>query len=99
MIIKEGIHINGIYQHYKGDYYRVHNVAIHHEEGLFKAVVIYSKCDINGIHISLRYEVNGEEEIIIQPFYRLLIEFIENVECDGECGMILKPRFKFIKEL
>jgi len=51
-MIKKGIHINAIYQHYKGDHYRIHDVAFHHETA--QAEVIYSKCDINGIHISIR---------------------------------------------
>ncbi len=97
MIIKEGIHLNSIYQHWKGDYYRVKEVAIHHEEGLFEAIVIYSKCDINGIHIILRYEINGEEEIIMQPFYRLLDEFVTEVRHPKTQEFV--KRFKFIKQL
>lgn len=97
-MIKEGIHINAIYQHYKGDYYKIIDVAGHHEEGLSEAIVIYHKCDINGIFKSVRSEINGEEEIILQPWYRLLIEFIEWVD-NPHYSSSTVPRFKFVKQL
>lgn len=110
---KEGIIINGIYQHYKGDYYKIVDVAYHHEDGKGLAIVIYYKCDENGIFKSIReldldFSSNSNgEKIISQPFWRLLDEFNDIVKIignttylgnNGEQYVSLdKPRFKFIK--
>ncbi len=95
-MIKQGIHINAIYQHFKrGDFYKVIDIANHHNGDNF--IVIYHRCDKNGIFKSIRVEINGEEEIIVQPFYRSLDEFTE--EMIGSFGITKVPRFKFIKEL
>lgn len=90
-MIKEGIYINGIYQHYKGAHYRVTEVANYHDKEL-PSVVLYHKCDKNGLFLSIRLD-NGD--IIRQPFYRFINDF----------KAILPPsrnnveRFKFIKQL
>ena len=56
-MIKQEVYINAIYQHYKGDYYKVINIAFHHEDqDLKSAVVIYHKCDEHGIFKSIRYK-------------------------------------------
>lgn len=90
MIKKHNILINGIYQHYKGSYYRVTEICYHHENN-HKAVVCYFKCDINGIYQSIR----DEKDNIIgnQPFYRELEQFFELVDIIG----IKVQRFKFVK--
>ena len=93
-MIREGIHINAVYQHYKGGYYRVLEVANHHNE--LNLIVIYHKCDKNGIFKSIRSEINGEVEIIVQPFFRDLDEFLEEV---NYAPHQYKQRFKFIKDL
>jgi len=86
----KGIRINGIYKHYKkGDYYRVSAVAAHHEKGLDSLVVIYNRCDENGIYKSIRLPDN-DEVAIHQPFYRDIEDF-KAVLKNGT------PRFKFIK--
>lgn len=105
-MIKEGIHINAIYQHYKGGFYKVLDVVYDHETA--KPYVIYSKCDENGIYKSIR-GVDGldGEGIVKQPFSRSVKDFeqiiqgmsslnssLQSVEIDIEV-----PRFKFIKQL
>lgn len=90
-MIKEGIHINAIYQHYKGDYYRVKDIAFHHSDD--KDIVIYNKCDINGIYISIR----NNEVIVEQPFYREIYDFKAEVRHPQTQEFV--KRFKFIKQL
>lgn len=111
-MIKEGIHINGIYKHYKGSLYKVLDVAFHHEDQDLKfAVVIYSRCDIDGLYKSIRERATIElettnfnekyesKEIIVkQPFYRPYHEFISNIQ-GGYPNNPTIPRFKFIKQL
>lgn len=100
-MIVEGVHINGIYQHFKGDYYRVQEVAFYHEEGNDRAIVIYYRCDENGIFKSIR----GEESdrlfekyfIVNQPFYRGVSDFLVHLHPGTE--RMSTPRFKFIKQL
>lgn len=98
MIIKEGIRINGIYQHYKGDFYLVKDVAYHHEGGLFHlddVLVIYTKCDKNGIYISIR---DNEGEVTQpQPFYRQVSDFITEVRHPLTQEFI--KRFRYIKQV
>lgn len=106
-MIKQGIHINAIYQHYKGDYYKVLDVARHHE--LDDLIVIYHKSDESGIFKSIRTIEDGKEVIIHQPFYREYKDFqdvIHGISCfhdsyKTKSSMIDRctPRFKFIKDL
>lgn len=106
-MLKEGVHINAIYKHYKGEeYYKVINVAFHHET--VEPVVIYYRCDINGIYQSLRVIRNTDQEFIIaQPFYRNLYEFLEIIPgLDSKVGALVSverdksvPRFTLIKQL
>jgi hypothetical protein len=94
-MIKEGIHLNSVYQHWKGGYYKVLDVVYNHEDQETK-LVIYHKCDINGVYISIR----PDDIIVKQPFYRVLEDFVEEVNVLSDCGAEIKtPRFKFIKEL
>jgi hypothetical protein len=103
MIQKEGIIINGIYQHYKGDYYLVVDVAYHHEDAEKLAVVIYQKCDENGIFKSIR-KPNSIEDTVGQPFWRLVNEFKHKIKIHDpiannptKFNVIYKERFNFIK--
>jgi hypothetical protein len=99
MIKKEEIYTNAIYQHWKGDYYRVTEVAYHHELGDLEGVVIYYKCNVNGIFKSIRgLNHKQEEEIVKQPFYRKVKEFMEKVRIGGYPNEPVE-RFKFIKQL
>lgn len=99
IMIKEGIHINGIYRHYKGNYYKIEAIAYNHEDQ--EPIVIYSKCNQYGIYISIRKEDGSPR--INQPFYRNVKEFKQFV--NGKRGFwnsILgvrhdMERFKFIK--
>jgi hypothetical protein len=99
-MIKEGIHLNSIYQHYKkGDYYKTIDVVYDHETQ--KPYVIYSKCDINGVYISIRSsEASSEAPTVKQPFSRSVADFTTIICGLSDCGSDVKaPRFKFIKEL
>jgi hypothetical protein len=99
MIVKEEIIIGGIYEHYKGNKYRVLDVAYSHENADWPCV-IYHKCDDNGIFQSIRQTKNGKETIIDQPFYRPLIDWNNQVKV-GIVNDVQQyiPRFKFIKKI
>lgn len=96
MIVKENIVINGIYQHYKGNYYKVLEVAYGSENPLDK-VVIYVRCTFDGLYQSIRSsEYDGDklvEKIVQQPFFRSVESFLSNVQ-DGYPGNPAIPRFK-----
>lgn len=99
---REGIKINAIYQHFKGDYYRVIDVARHHEH-FDDFMVIYHKCDENGVFKSIREKLPSfsdpePEYITHQPFYRILSDFVGYV-VGGYPGSPAIPRFKFVKQL
>jgi len=99
-MIKEEIHTNAIYQHYKGKYYKVIDVAYPHDEGAI--LVIYYQCDIHGIYQSIREEISIDHNdvtiITPQPFYRSITEFREMIHPKfGKQDLV--PRFKFIKQL
>jgi hypothetical protein len=86
----QGVEIGGIYRHWKGSYYQVVTVA-HCSEGSKKAVVIYNKCDMNGIFQAIReYKDNDEVVYIDQPFFRDINNFTQLI--DGAL-----PRFKLVK--
>lgn len=93
-MIIEGIHINGLYQHYKGGYYKVVQVAHFHDNEL-PAIVVYQKSDKDGLFKSIRLD-NGD--IIKQPFYRFVDDFKKEVSSPAFQGHTV-PRFKFIKQL
>ncbi len=86
--------INGIYKHYKkGDFYKVKDIAFNESDG--EAVVIYFRCDENGIYKSIRIT---DETFIGQPFCRPAKDFMGNVKIsDIDDGEI--KRFKFIKQI
>ncbi len=86
---KSGITINGIYKHYKGDYYKVIEVA-YHNETLKEPLVIYHKCDENGLYKRI---TTDQIEFVPQPFYRPLYEFKEKTNL----GLNVVERFKLIK--
>lgn len=97
-MIKNEIHLNSIYQHYKGEYVKVLEVAYHYQGGILHLddrIVIYQKCDENGIYKSIRDENN--EVMQPQPSYRFLNEFLATIV--DITGSKSYPRFKFIKEL
>lgn len=104
-MIKERITINGIYKHYKGDFYRVTEVAYHHQDGAELAIVLYHKCDENGMFKSIRLSVpsfdNEENKAIIigQPFWRLLDDFIGEAQVGIRDIKQKVKRFEFIKEV
>jgi len=81
-----GIYKNAIYQHYKGDTYRVILIAYHKDDK--EPIVVYEKCTESGVFKSIRYG----DEIIDQPFYQGINEFRSNIQ-----GVI--KRFTFIKQL
>lgn len=91
-MIEAQIHVGAIYKHYKGSFYRVIDVAYHHETK--EAIVIYNKCDEKGLFISIREGA----KIVSQPFYRKLSEFVENVQ-GGYPNNPAIPRFAFFKQL
>lgn len=86
-----GIRINGIYQHYKGEFYRVQEVAFHHSED--RDIVVYHRCDENGVFVSIR----NNDVIVDQPFYREVSDFLVHLHPGTERRST--PRFKFIKQL
>jgi hypothetical protein len=90
------VQINAVYQHYNGGYYRVINIAYHHE--MLIPMVIYYRCDENGVFHSIRSVNNGNEEIVPQPFYRILSDFV-GYAVGGYPGSPAIPRFKFVKQL
>lgn len=73
-MIKEG----QIYTHLKtGNFYKILMIASHNDRISNKLedndIVIYQRCDINGIFISLR---DHKKNIVArQPFYRDIIDF------------------------
>lgn len=114
-MIREGVHINAVYEHYKGNYYKVLDVGFLEKDKT--PMVIYQQCDINGIYKSIRTDeyIQTEiglvcrEKIIKQPFLRPVKEFLQTVgqqfilgDKPGEIikvGPTKQPRFKFIKQL
>ena len=83
----------GIYRHYKGDLYKVTQIAYDHEIGFAHA--IYHKCDENGIFKSIRKSSDPNERPVNQPFIRMAHEFNNIVNYDENNNPI--TRFKFIK--
>lgn len=95
MIEKEGIVLQSIFQHYKGDFYRVKDVAYDRDTG--EPWVVYNKCDENGIYKTIRPNIGTENEIIVnQPFLCRLSIWTMCVQ-GGYPGNPAIPRFKFIK--
>jgi hypothetical protein len=91
---KFGIAIYGVYQHYKNKgFYKVVGIA-YSCENTNNRIVIYNKCDENGIYKRIENERTGY--IVAQPFYRELEEFKEVVINDK---VELVPRFTFIKHI
>lgn len=99
-MIKEGIYINGIYQHFKGYYYKVIEIA-QDVDGIMPPVVLYHKCDINGVFQSIRSTSRTSKEIIVfQPFYRFVNNFLDTINIEREDNITKQDtRFKFIKQL
>jgi hypothetical protein len=108
-MIKQGIHINAIYQHYKNNYYRVINVA-QDAEDLTPPIVVYYRCDKNGIFQSIREFINNQEKIVHQPFYTSINRFANDVVpvtrmdikrdiLPSELTDGVVPRFRFVREL
>lgn len=92
----------GIYRHFKGNLYRVIQVAYHHQVPRMIAVVIYHKCSETGVFLSIRKMVGDEEVIIPQPFFRDVKEFTGKVDKNenfAEQPEELVPRFTLIKEM
>jgi hypothetical protein len=65
------IELNKVYQHRKGSYYKPIMIASHHDHELNGSkdydVVIYYRCDLNGVLSSIRGE--NSEINARQPFY------------------------------
>lgn len=96
----EEVKINAIYQHWKGGYYKVVDIAYHHETE--SAIVIYYKCDENGTFQSIRWKKGNEEYPSIhvkQPFYRNYNEFTDFVDDPAPGYKRIIQRFKFTKQL
>lgn len=91
---KDRIKIGGVYQHYKDNYYRVQTLAWDcNDQDIEKAIVVYNKCDVNGLYVRIGNERTGF--YVNQPFYRNLNEFQEIVTNNkGE----QVPRFKLIEK-
>lgn len=99
-MIKEGIHINGIYQHYKEGFYKIIDIAYHHEDLSKYSIVIYHRCDEHGVYKCLKIIRNSIDEFIVpQPFYRLVSEFSEDVLINQGNYKTPVKRFKLIKQL
>lgn len=99
-----GIVIGGIYKHFKkGDLYKVTAIAYHHQDGDELPVVIYHRCDENGIFQSIRNmpdnETNPDKAIIVkQPFWRLEEDFHELVpNPDRSSPIKVVQRFEYVK--
>lgn len=90
-MVLAGIHMKGIYQHYKGNFYKVVGIAWDHSDQK-KAIVIYNKCTKDGIYTRIKNE--RTEFFVNQPFFRDLHEFKEIVINKEEVEV---ERFKFIK--
>lgn len=93
---KEGIEIEGIYKHFKGNYYKVQQVAYDRDNG--EPWVIYNRCSEKGIYITIRDKEDLEKIAIKQPFLCKLP--VWNDILDGGYygfGNIKIPRFKLIK--
>ncbi len=60
--------VGRIYQHYKGDFYKIESVSkLHDSQNVF--LINYCKCTKEGIYISIRENVGEPNEVIIhQPF-------------------------------
>lgn len=77
-----GLKIHGVYQHYKGDYYLVEDVAVHSETG--EEMVIYRKLYGNGslwvrpkeLFLS---EIDHDEHPEIKAKYRFTLKRIKSV--------------------
>jgi hypothetical protein len=93
-MIKKGVFgeyvIGGIYTHYKGGYYKIVDVAfLNNSQNIF--LIIYNKCDINGVYISIRDKEGNPE--VHQPFATHETRWHEIVtNSDGN----KVPRFKLI---
>jgi hypothetical protein len=83
----------GIYQHYKGNYYRAKEIVFTHEDQT--PYIVYYQCDKDGIFQSIRNKYNREIIIAHQPFIRKLEEWNQTI-IDPDHTTI---RFKLIKEL
>lgn len=93
-MIENRVKIGGIYLHYKGNYYKVQTLAWDcNTQDLKKAIVIYNRCEADGIYKRIGNERTGF--YVSQPFYRKLEEFQEIVTNNkGE----QVPRFKLIEK-
>ncbi len=88
------IRTNSVYRHYKGGYYKVIDIAVHHENLDLDAIVIYHACDENGVFKSIRSKPDGINEVFVtQPFFRKVKEFNQIMFTTST------PRFEFIKQL
>jgi len=86
----------GLYKHFKGNFYRVTGFAYHHQAPTMSRLVIYHKCDENGVFMSIRKLRGIDDEVILpQPFYRTDVEFM-SMTVVNDIGV---SRFTFIKEL
>lgn len=98
-MIVEGVHINGIYIHWKGDFYRVQEVAF--DSDTEEAWVIYYRCNKNGLFQSIRElfddsDMGRVEVIVKQPFCRKLSEFVGKAFVTKTHPV---ARFKLFKQL
>ena len=95
MIIKingQELFSNGIYEHYKKQFYKLLSVGfLHGSQGIY--IVTYYKCDINGVYLSIRNEDGSPK--VHQPFCTDLNRWSDEVK--NEKGELVK-RFTFIKQ-
>lgn len=82
----------GIYKHYKGNLYKITEIA--YLEATGEEMAIYHQCDENGIFKSIRNVIDGKEIIVNQPFCRPLKEFKELIFTINGVDIY---RFQFIK--
>jgi hypothetical protein len=78
--------VGGIYQHYKGNYYMIDNIAFLHDSTNIY-LIIYHQCDINGLYVSIRNEDGSPK--VHQPFATHETRWNDQVNGD--------VRFKLIK--
>lgn len=95
-MIVEGIQIGGVYQHYKGNYYKVKDIVYDHETN--EPFVIYYRCDLQGIFQSIR-DKNGNV-VVKQPFLRSIKEFSGDILSHDPAtqDFIYIERFKLLKQ-
>lgn len=83
--------VNGIYQHFKGSFYRVIGECFHHST--LERQILYVRCNELGEMLVIKNA--NDLEIIPQPFVRSEVEFEDFIQNDLGDKV---ERFKLIKQ-